>query len=212
MKTLHAGLLTLAVPALLALTGCASQAQWTEWRSHSSHFASGQHAIFSLRNQGPEAREVRATDPEKARMRAGGAGSSRCNRAAEADARSGGLRGLTLATQLLARQRQVDRVTHRVVAEIARVEMIAAVVDRQHARGGRPGSRSALSKSMTASKAPPSRIQALTAGAWPPLRGPGWRVARRLYCSPVAFRLRSEPWARLYVWMSLKRPFASRTA
>lgn len=67
MKTLHAGLLTLAVPAVLALTGCASQAQWTEWRSHSSHFASGQHAIFSFRNQGPEAREVRATDPEKAR-------------------------------------------------------------------------------------------------------------------------------------------------
>src|SRR5215470_16852332 len=32
----------------------------------------------------------------------------------------------------LLEQRQIDRVAHRVVAEIARVEMVAAVVDRQH--------------------------------------------------------------------------------
>lgn len=67
MKTLHAGLFALAVGALLALTGCASTQQWTDWRSHSSHFASGQHAAFSLRNQGEEAREVKVTDPENAR-------------------------------------------------------------------------------------------------------------------------------------------------
>jgi hypothetical protein len=67
MTMLQAGLFALAVPALLALSGCASQPQWTEWRSHSSHFASGQHAAFSLRNQGTEAQQVRATDPAKAR-------------------------------------------------------------------------------------------------------------------------------------------------
>src|SRR5215831_14171129 len=34
----------------------------------------------------------------------------------------------------LPEQRQIDRVAHRVVAEIARVEVVAAVVDRQHPR------------------------------------------------------------------------------
>src|SRR5262249_57028656 len=33
----------------------------------------------------------------------------------------------------LPEQRQIDRVAHRVVAEIARVEVVAAVVDRQYA-------------------------------------------------------------------------------
>jgi hypothetical protein len=67
MKTLHAGALALAASSLLALTGCASNEQWTAWRSHSSHFASGQHAAFSFRNRGEEARAVQATDPQKAR-------------------------------------------------------------------------------------------------------------------------------------------------
>lgn len=67
MKTLHTGVLALAGAALLASTGCATHEQWQTWRSHSTHFASGQHATFSLRNQGTEAREVRVTDPEKAR-------------------------------------------------------------------------------------------------------------------------------------------------
>ena len=67
MKTLHAGFFALPALALLVLTGCASHGQWAEWRSHNTHFASGQHAAFSVRNQGEEAREVRATDPENAR-------------------------------------------------------------------------------------------------------------------------------------------------
>jgi hypothetical protein len=41
-------LLGIAVAAL----GCASSQQWKEWKSHSSHFASGEHMGFSLRNQG----------------------------------------------------------------------------------------------------------------------------------------------------------------
>src|SRR6267142_5556109 len=31
-------------------------------------------------------------------------------------------------------QRQVDRVAHRAVAQVARVEVVAAIADRQHAR------------------------------------------------------------------------------
>jgi hypothetical protein len=62
MKTVHAGLSAFAVSALLALTGCASSQEWAEWRSHSTHFASGQHASFSLRNPGEQARHVHATD------------------------------------------------------------------------------------------------------------------------------------------------------
>ena len=36
----------------LGLGACASSEQWTEWRSHPSHFASGDHMGFSLKNMG----------------------------------------------------------------------------------------------------------------------------------------------------------------
>jgi hypothetical protein len=64
MKTIRAGLVALASFGLLA--GCATPEQWQVWRSHSSHFASGQHATFSFRNQGPEVERLRPTDLEKA--------------------------------------------------------------------------------------------------------------------------------------------------
>ncbi len=48
----------LRVPILVLLfglaavaSGCATAEQWSEWRRHSSHFASGDHLRFSLRNQ-----------------------------------------------------------------------------------------------------------------------------------------------------------------
>jgi hypothetical protein len=65
MKNMSAGLLALAAFVLLA--GCATPEQWQTWRSHSSHFASGQHAAFSFRNQGEQAESVKVTDPVKAR-------------------------------------------------------------------------------------------------------------------------------------------------
>jgi hypothetical protein len=37
--------------SVVAGTGCASET-WKEWRSHPSHFASGDHMTFSLKNQG----------------------------------------------------------------------------------------------------------------------------------------------------------------
>lgn len=49
-STRRVGSVALVVAASLA--GCASSEQWKEWRSHSSHFASGDHMTFSIKNQG----------------------------------------------------------------------------------------------------------------------------------------------------------------
>jgi hypothetical protein len=65
MKTRLAGLLAVTSVALLAQAGCATNEQWQQWRSHNTHFASGQHAAFSFRNQGERAEQVRPTDPPK---------------------------------------------------------------------------------------------------------------------------------------------------
>lgn len=40
----------LVVGATLLAAGCASSEEWMDWRGHNTHFASGQHATFSLRN------------------------------------------------------------------------------------------------------------------------------------------------------------------
>ena len=50
---------------LLALTvlttGCATSQEWTDWKAHPAHFASGDHAFFSVRNrEGTTARVTRA--------------------------------------------------------------------------------------------------------------------------------------------------------
>jgi hypothetical protein len=37
--------------AVIALTGCASQQEWTTWKQHPSHFSSAEHLNFSVRNQ-----------------------------------------------------------------------------------------------------------------------------------------------------------------
>lgn len=35
---------------LLAATGCASRDEWATWKQHGTHFASGEHLAFSIRN------------------------------------------------------------------------------------------------------------------------------------------------------------------
>jgi hypothetical protein len=35
---------------LLMTAGCASKQEWTTWGAHPTHFASGEHLIFSVRN------------------------------------------------------------------------------------------------------------------------------------------------------------------
>lgn len=45
--------------AVLAASACATPDQWKEWQSHSSHYSSGDHMMFSLRNQGSTPRVSR---------------------------------------------------------------------------------------------------------------------------------------------------------
>jgi hypothetical protein len=42
-------LLTIAGLAL-SVAGCATSDEWADWRGHTTHFASGEHGLFSLRN------------------------------------------------------------------------------------------------------------------------------------------------------------------
>ena len=50
------------------ISGCATREQWAEWRGHSSHFASGQHLAFSMRNTEGSAPSVRRADMEASRV------------------------------------------------------------------------------------------------------------------------------------------------
>lgn len=60
----------IALIAVAALTGaCASREDWNVWRSHTSHFASGEHGVFSVRNNKEGANpRVSRTDIERARQ------------------------------------------------------------------------------------------------------------------------------------------------
>lgn len=62
---LHIPVLFVLLGAAAAGTGCATAEQWAEWREHSSHFASGDHLLFSLRNQGTTPK-VRQSDVQNA--------------------------------------------------------------------------------------------------------------------------------------------------
>jgi hypothetical protein len=41
---------TLVVGVLFLTGACATSEEWAEWRAHTTHFASGQHGMFSMRN------------------------------------------------------------------------------------------------------------------------------------------------------------------
>ena len=55
----------LSLAGVVAGTGCASQ-DWQEWESHPTHFASGDHMAFSLKNQGTTPRVSSADTREAA--------------------------------------------------------------------------------------------------------------------------------------------------
>ena len=62
--------LTTVVGGVMMFTAaCATSEEWAEWRSHNTHFASGTHGMFSLRNNrdGSNPRVTR-TDVEAARQ------------------------------------------------------------------------------------------------------------------------------------------------
>jgi hypothetical protein len=48
-------------------TGCATSQEWAEWRQHPSHFASGDHGFFSIRNREGTTARVRRSDIATAR-------------------------------------------------------------------------------------------------------------------------------------------------
>jgi len=50
--------LVLSIP-LLFLVGCATGEEWTTWKDHTSHFASGDHLRFSWRNATDKANVTR---------------------------------------------------------------------------------------------------------------------------------------------------------
>ena len=50
----------------VGLSACASSEQWAEWRSHPTHFASGDHMAFSLKNMGSTPRVKRSDERESA--------------------------------------------------------------------------------------------------------------------------------------------------
>jgi hypothetical protein len=62
-------LLVLLLGTAAATAACASSDQWSEWRQHSSQFASGRHMVFSLRHQGANPRpHVTEGDVQKASL------------------------------------------------------------------------------------------------------------------------------------------------
>ena len=52
---------------MLAASACATSEEWTEWRKHPTHFASGDHAMFSFRNTEGAAPRVTRSEVESAR-------------------------------------------------------------------------------------------------------------------------------------------------
>ncbi|MGH7314456.1 MAG: hypothetical protein ACREJV_14875 [Candidatus Rokuibacteriota bacterium] len=52
---------------LLTLAGCATTEEWEAWKAHPSHFASGSHLGFSVRNRQGTSSQVNREDIATAR-------------------------------------------------------------------------------------------------------------------------------------------------
>ena len=52
---------------LFAMAGCASSEEWDTWKSHPTHFASGSHMGFSMRNRADGKAQVTRQDIASAR-------------------------------------------------------------------------------------------------------------------------------------------------
>ena len=57
----------LVLTVLFAAGGCASGEEWTTWREHPTHFASGDHMFFSTRNNEGSQPQVTRQDVAMAR-------------------------------------------------------------------------------------------------------------------------------------------------
>jgi hypothetical protein len=49
------------------LAGCATGQEWSTWKEHPTHFASGEHLLFSFRNRSGEPPRVKREDVALAR-------------------------------------------------------------------------------------------------------------------------------------------------
>ena len=52
---------------LMLVAGCASNEEWATWKQHPTHFASGNHGFFSIRNRDDQAKRVTRQDIALAR-------------------------------------------------------------------------------------------------------------------------------------------------
>ena len=60
-------LLLLAGGLLVSTVGCATNEEWGTWKAHPTHFASGDHMFFSVRNKEGAAPQVKRQDIAMAR-------------------------------------------------------------------------------------------------------------------------------------------------
>jgi len=56
--------------SILPVAGCATSQEWGDWRAHPSHFASGDHLAFSVRNRDGAQTRVTRGDVDQARNQA----------------------------------------------------------------------------------------------------------------------------------------------
>jgi hypothetical protein len=61
------GVWILALGAVALAAGCASSQEWTTWKQHPTHFASGDHLYFSVRNTEGQSPQVSRRDVALAR-------------------------------------------------------------------------------------------------------------------------------------------------
>jgi hypothetical protein len=51
----------------MVVAGCATNEEWATWKQHPTHFASGDHGFFSIRNRDDSAKRVTRQDIALAR-------------------------------------------------------------------------------------------------------------------------------------------------
>ena len=59
--------LPLLCGVLMVVAGCATNEEWATWKQHPTHFASGDHGFFSIRNRDEGAKRVTRQDISLAR-------------------------------------------------------------------------------------------------------------------------------------------------
>lgn len=59
--------LPLLCGVLVVVAGCATNEEWSTWKQHPTHFASGDHGFFSIRNRDDSAKRVTRQDIALAR-------------------------------------------------------------------------------------------------------------------------------------------------